>query len=99
MKKRTYEKDSLLYELDTNSEEMYVIQSGMVEIVHTMDKGKEEFVIERLYRGSVINHNSFLMSDGIDTDAKCKTTVTVFYIEIDVINAMRYKYKDFDEAL
>ena len=86
----------MLYELDTNSEEMYVIQSGLVEIVHTMDKGNEEFVIDRQYRGSVINHNSFLMNDGIDTDAKCKTTVTVYFIEIDIINNMRYKYSELD---
>ena len=71
---------------------MFVIQSGLVEVVHTTDKGKEEFVIERLYRGSVVNHNSFLMNDGIDTDAKCKTTVTVFYVDINIINTMRNKY-------
>ena len=69
---------------------MYVIQSGLVEVVHNMDvKSKKEFVIERLYRGSVINHNSFLMNDGIDTDAKCKTIVSVFYIHIDTINFLR----------
>ena len=33
---------------------MYIIQNGMVEIYTTMENGVD-FVIERLYRGSVIN--------------------------------------------
>ena len=68
---------------------MYVVQSGLVEIVHTMDKGKHEFVIEKLYRGSIVNHNSFLMNDGIDTDAKCRTSVSIFFIDIEKIKYMR----------
>jgi len=39
MNRRLYNKDDLLYKMNTNSTEMYVIQSGLVEIVHTMDKG------------------------------------------------------------
>jgi len=95
MKKKNIEKGQYLYQLDTDSEEMYVIQSGLVEIVHKLDKG-EEFVIERLYRGSVVNHNSFLMNDGIDTDAKCKTTVSVYYMHINTIKAMRLKHYELD---
>ena len=66
---------------------MFVIQSGEVEIVHYLeyDGVKEKFIIEKLFRGSVINHNSFLMKDGIDTDAICKTSVSVFQINIDTI--------------
>lgn len=88
MKFRQYKRGSLLYQVDTNSEEMYLIQSGDVEIVHKMDGG-EEFLIERLGRGSIINHNSFLMNDGIDTDAICRTTVSVFYININTIKYLR----------
>ena len=78
--------------MNTESEEMYVIQSGLVEICHNLEKknGEEkEFVIERLYRGSVVNHNSFLMNDGIDTYAKCKQTVSVYVIDIETIKRLR----------
>ena len=98
MKIRSYEKGSLVYQIDTNSEEMYVLQSGLVEIVHKMDKG-EEFLIERLYRGSIINHNSFLMNDGIDTDARCKTPVSLYYINIQTIKYLRQKHIELDQAL
>ena len=98
MKQRQYEKGSYLYWMDTNSEEMFLIQSGLVEITHRHDKG-EEFVIEKLYRGSVVNHNSFLMNDGIDTDALCKVSTTVYYIHIDTIKVLRQKYLELDNAL
>lgn len=39
MKKKTLERGSYLYEMETNSSEMFVIQSGMVEVVHKLDKG------------------------------------------------------------
>lgn len=51
----------------------------MVEIYTTMDNGVE-FVIERLYRGSVINHRSFITEDKIDVNARCQMPVTLFYI-------------------
>ena len=45
-----------------------------------MDRGVE-FVIERLYRGSVINHRSFITEDKIDVSARCFMPVTLFFIE------------------
>lgn len=84
--------------MDTNSKHMYVIQSGLVEIVHKLDKG-QEFVIERLYRHSVINHNSFILDDGIDTDAKCKTIVTAYYMDIETVKRLRKRFIELDKAL
>lgn len=70
----------------------------MVEIVHKLDKG-EEFVIERLYRHSVINHNSFILNDGIDTDAKCKSVVTAYVMDIEKVNRLRKKYIELDKSI
>ena len=98
MKKKTFEQGKFLYKLNTDSTSMYVIQSGLVEIVHQLDKG-QEFVIERLYRHSVINHNSFILNDGIDTDAKCKTTVTCYSMDIETVKLLRKKYTHLDQAL
>lgn len=39
------------------------------------------------------------MKDGIDTDAVCITSVSLFYIHIDTINRMRQKHYDLDKAL
>jgi len=99
MKHKQLEKGSLLYKLDTFSDEMYLIQSGVVEISHNLKNLKEDFLIERLYRGSIINHNSFLLNDGIDTNAKCQGTVSLYYIHVDTINMLRQKYIALDNAL
>jgi len=39
------------------------------------------------------------MKDGIDTDAVCTTSLSMFYIHIDTINRMRQKHYDLDKAL
>ena len=58
---------------------MFLIQSGEVEIVTYFGDGTR-FILEKLFRGSIINHNSFLLDDPIDTDAICKKPVTCFVI-------------------
>lgn len=100
MKHKQLEKGSYLYKLDTYSSEMYLIQSGLVEVSHELKTLKDkEFIIERLYRGSIVNHNSFLLNDGIDTNAKCRDTVSIYYIHIDTIKQLRAKYITLDQAL
>ena len=54
------------------------------------------FVIEKLFRGSIINHNSFLMNDEMDTDAYCKTNVHCFVMNIKTLEILREKYSELD---
>lgn len=77
---------------------MYVIQSGVVEIIHQHEKG-EDFIIERLYRGSIINHNAFIMNDTLDTNARCKTSVSLYFMNIKTLENLRTKHNELDEAL
>lgn len=57
-----YEKGQVIFETDNEADAVFIIQNGMVEIYTTME-GEVDFIIERLYRGSVINHKSFLLRD------------------------------------
>jgi CRP-like cAMP-binding protein len=75
---------------------MYIIQNGMIEIYTTMDNGVD-FVLERLYRGSVINHRSFLLNDNIDIFARCATPVSVYYITLEKFNVIRSTTAELDE--
>ena len=68
----THEKETVLFKQDDIANKMYIIQNGMIEINTLMDNSVT-FVLERLYRGSVINHRSFLLEDGIDLGARCAT--------------------------
>lgn len=74
---------------------MYIIQNGMVEIYTTMENGVD-FVIERLYRGSVINQTSFLLLDKIDVAARCATPVSLYYISLQKILEFRQRYPGLD---
>ena len=77
---------------------MYIIQSGVVEIVAQMSDGKR-FVVEKLYRGSILNHNSFLMDDGIDTDAVCTKPVSCFVMRIEDVDQLRKKHAACEKVL
>ena len=78
-KKIKLEKGGFIYRNGDIARQMYIIQSGMVEITHSAEG--EPFIIERLYRGSIINHRSFLLNDDNDTDGKCATTVSAFALD------------------
>ena len=99
MSLRTYEKGSHLYRQGDLSNEMYLIQFGQIEISHIIHQGKATFVLERLCRGSIINHNSFLMNDEMDTDAKCATNVTVFYLSVENLRKLRSRHIELDKAI
>ena len=76
MKKMNFEKDGFLFKIDDTATCMYVIQNGEVQIEHTVED--ETFVIEKLTRGCILNHQGFLFADQNDTNARCTSTVTVF---------------------
>jgi CRP-like cAMP-binding protein len=83
-----FDKGGLIFKPGDEADAMYIVDSGVVEIYTTMDKGVE-FVIDRLYKGSVINHRAFLFNDVIDTYARCASLVSMFYIKIDDLSKIR----------
>ena len=90
MKIKLFDQGAYLYQNEETSKELYVIQSGQLWIQQEMDSHKGgTFVVDKLYRGSIINHNSFLMEDDMDTDAYCKTNLHTYFIHIDDVNKLR----------
>jgi CRP-like cAMP-binding protein len=85
-----FDKGGLIFKPGDEADAMYIVDSGVVEIYIVMDKGME-FVIDRLYKGSVINHRAFLFNDVIDTYARCASLVSMFYIKIDDLSNIREK--------
>jgi CRP-like cAMP-binding protein len=70
---------------------MYIISSGYVEVMHTMED--EPFIIEKLYRGSIINHRSFLLADELDSDGRCGSTVCAYVLQYSDLEAIRNRYQ------
>lgn len=98
MKMQTYQKDSMLYTLNQKSTELWIIQSGTVEIYHYIEND-QVFSIENLERGSIICHNSFLLEDEQDTYAKCVSTVTVYALNIEDLNKIRKNNNELDQSI
>jgi len=61
---------------------VFLIQSGIVEVVTTMGTKEIPFIIEHLERGAIINHRSFMVNDEIDTDYRCKGKVSYFQLPL-----------------
>lgn len=76
---------------------MFIIQSGVVQITHYVEG--EPFIIERLYRGSIINHRSFLLNDDNDTDGICATLVSAFALDYNDLQMIRNKVGDLDTEI
>ena len=61
LKQKHYEKDMVILKQNDPIDTIYIIMFGQLEIYTEMEGN--EFVIERLNKGSIINHNMFLMDD------------------------------------
>lgn len=70
----------------------------MVEIYTDLDQ-EVTLILEKLYRGSVLNYKSFLLKDSIDINAKCATPVTLYYISLEKLTALRIKSPELDEQI
>lgn len=55
-------------------------------------------MIERLGRGAIINHRSFMIKDDADTDFVCRTTVSCFVLHYDKFKEVEVKRQDLQRA-
>ena len=55
-------------------------------------------MIERLGRGSVINHRSFMLEDDADTDFRCLTAVSCFELTVEKLKIIKDKKEDMRAA-
>ena len=70
-----------------------------MEIAIPYDKRIDEyFVIERLTKGAIINHRSFLLKDDADTDFKCFTNVSCFVLTYEKVKQIKVKRIDLQKA-
>ena len=99
MERVTYEKDHLLCKKDDIATKMFIIQDGIVEVAcKYAPKIEEQFVIERLGRGSIINHRSFMLEDDADTDFRCLTSVSCFELSAEKLQIIKDRKEDMRAA-
>lgn len=76
---------------------MFFIQHGTVEI--EMEAEGQFFPVERLGRGCIVNHRSFLLNDENDCNARCKTVVSAYVLAFTDIDNIRFKSDDLDSHI
>ena len=97
LKKVQFEKGGYLYKIKDIATKMFILQNGIVEVEHQIEG--EPFVIERLTRGCVLNHRSFLLADDNDTNARCASTVTAWALEFEEFDAIRQTSEELDQEV
>ena len=100
MERVTYKKGEKLCKKGEDANKLFLIQQGIVEVAIEYDKRREgqNFVIERLGRGAVINHRSFFIKDDADTDFVCRTSVSTFMLTSEKMNEIKSKKIDLEQA-
>lgn len=75
LKPRSYEKDEIVLANEHNANSILFIEDGVLELYTHFEAN--EFVLERLYRGSAINQRAFFMQDYMYIDVRCAKDVKI----------------------
>ena len=100
MERRTYEAGKPIFVAKQTIDRMIVIQSGIVELSIMYDKRRkyEDFVIERLTTGAILNHQAFIVKDIADTYYVCRTPVSCFELSYERTKKVMEKRADLQQA-
>ena len=82
------------------ADKLILVQQGIVEVSVEYDRRcpGHQFVIERLGRGALINHRSFMVKDDADTDFVCRTMVSCFVLSYEKFTALVKRRNDMKET-
>ena len=96
MERRTYEAGKPIFVAKQTIDRMIVIQSGIVGLSIMYDKTRqyEDFVIERLTTGAILNHQAFIVKDIADTYYVCRTPVSCFELSYERTKKVMEKRAD-----
>lgn len=100
MERRTYEAGKPIFVANQTIDRLIVIQSGIVELSISYDKRRkyEDFVIERLTTGAILNHQAFIVKDVADTFFVCRTPVSCFELSYERMKKVMTKRADLQQA-
>ena len=99
MERRTYEEGRSIFIQHQVIDRLIVIQSGIVQLSIPYDKRiAEDFVIEKLTAGAILNPQAFVVKDISDTDFLCHTPVSGFELSYDRMKKVMNKRADLQQA-
>lgn len=78
------EKDENVIDLEAQSEALMIIAEGTVDVVTSFESN--EFCIDKLGRGSVLNYRNFFKKDLITVNYRCSKDCRIYSLDIEDIN-------------
>ena len=72
-----------------------MLEFGVLEVFIILEGN--EFVIDRLYKGSILNYRTFFMEDLNYVFVRCATSVTVLYLTLPMLNNIIGSHSDMEK--
>ena len=89
---KTFEKDHLVLAEEHPADTMSFIEDGILEVFTKFENN--EFVIERLHKGSAINHRAFFMKDQSYVGFRCLSDAKLLQLSDSKMKELIEKYED-----
>lgn len=91
-KKSMYKANHQVFKEDQNADNFTIVYEGTLEFYTHFEK--VEFILERLYPGSIFNFRTFFMEDLMYVNARCQTNVTLLEISNAKMQEIMEKHDD-----
>jgi len=100
LEEKTHPEGSMICKRNTTADRLFLIKSGIVEVVTTFDSRiKDKFIVEKLVKGAIINHTAFIVNDEADTDFICANTVVCYEITTEKMEAIAKRREDLAQQI
>ena len=86
----TFRKEDHVMEVKDNIDSIYFIEEGIIDVVTYFEMN--EFVIDRLGPGSVINYRAFFLLDQMYVNLKALTEVKILALPLKTLLGLVQKY-------
>jgi len=87
----TFEKDSIVLQANQPADKIYFLEEGQIELYTTFEGN--DFVIEKLEKGSVLNHRAFFIQDCMYINVRCVTESKLLSLQQDTMKNLIQKYE------
>ena len=92
-----FENGQMIAKEMTNADQILIVLSGCCEL-YTEFEGNE-FVIERVYKGGIINSRSFLMEDMNYCNIRAEQNTRLLQLSLQIVDQMKENYSDFEKSI
>ena len=87
----------MLLRTEDHANSLLFVEAGVLEL-YTNFEGNE-FIIQRLYRGSALNSRAFFMEDLMYVYVRCAKNSIILELEQKTIESIKSQHQDFEKSI